>query len=451
MTRPIPLTALLIVAALLAAEGVAAERITESTRRYEELWKPSEGARPGLSRRVRALFRDTSKPAASEPVRPADEADTIGYPATDIHRLGEALESTPATTATAAWRRPQRPKHHVGDRIQNDEPLVAIHQLQRRRAFPREADYRPSKLFRPHPSTRRVWRTLRLGDEVLAATSGGLLQLAPDRPPRLLLPGIQVHDLDQDVARTDAALVATSRGLFRFLGGEVTPVHPTPTTSVLSLPSRGLRLTGHPHGVVQWVSEDGAERITRIQSRSPILYLVVHDRRVFAANGEGFWSIHPNGDVFEEAITPEPPAPPLTWLGVHERAVHAGTPLGMYRLSPRGWEQVGPQVHVLGARSLAGTLLVGTADSGTFEVSGGSWVPLDAELPEVTDFARAPGGRLVVGTLDQGLLREAEVGYRPVLDLASEPPGNRVPGLAWSPDRRSLFVGTYDHGVGLLA
>lgn len=345
-------------------------------------------------------------------------------------------------------RRPQRPRHQVGDHLEGSEAQVPDYELDRRDAFPRAGAYRPSDLFRVLPSTRRVRRVRAIGEVALAATEGGLLVARAGAAPRTLLPGVEVFDLAPGVEDPAATLVATARGLFRLRGDELEQLHPTPTTSVAVVPSRGLRLTGHPAGLVQWTASSGEERISRIETRSPIRHLAVHDRLLFAGNGEGLWSIDSAGEVFEEPVSPDPAAAPITWLIVHDGAVHAGTPAGLFRRDPAGWRRLGGPVHVLGGGLIDEALWVGTHDAGNFELTGNRLEPTLARLPATTAVAAGPGRRLFVGTHDQGLVSVTDGDATRVVDPSREPPGNHVTGLAWAERLGALFAGTYDYGVG---
>lgn len=400
-----------------------------------------------LVSRVRELFGHVVEPKPSSHDAPPA---AVGYGATDIHRDGDTRSAGVPGHSTRFRRRPQRAKHHVADRLVDVAAHPPMHQLDRREAFPRDTAYRPATLFRSEPSTRRVRDLLRVESRLLVATEGGLLVVPPRGRARTLLPGVEVYDLGHGVADREATLVATKRGLFRLRGESLEQLHSTPTMSVAAVPSRGLRLTGHQVGLVQWVSEAGAERISRIQTRSPIRHLLVHDRLVFAGNGEGLWTIDSEGVVYEEPVAAVQAAHPITWIGAHGGAVHVGTPAGLFRRGPSGWRRLGPPVHVLGGNELDGILLIGTADDGVFELREDTLVRAYPRLPVATAFARGPGDRLYVGTYEQGLARETPSGFARVVEPSAEPPGNHITGLAWADERRRLFVGTFDYGVGAL-
>ncbi len=381
---------------------------------------------------------------------PAVDLDRAGFGMAPIEGHGIHLDKADG------WRQ-QLPKHRVADRLSDGaggQAGLKLRDIHRIETFERDGRYVPSKLFRPIPSLRHVTSIFARGGRVLVGTTGGLLVTdAEGSGGKIFLPGVQVSSISHDLVSPEAALVATNRGLFRFYRDTVTQHTESATTSALAVPSRGLLLTGHRFGVLQWLREGKQQRLTRIQTRSPLRFLAVHEKKVFCGNGDGLWSVEADGAVFEEHLSDDTLAHPVTWLGVHDHSLYVGTPGGLFRREEGQWKPVGESIHVLGAASLEGVLYVGTDGDGTWLLDGDTLTAVPQSVSSATAFA-ASQGSLLIGTRDSGASRvwwegdTVKAGLLYPIDEA--PPGNQIMGLAYASEHRRLFVGTYDHGVGRL-
>lgn len=319
---------------------------------------------------------------------------------------------------------------------------------------------RASPPFQAVTSTRHATTLTVLGNDILIGTTGGLVRVLPEGSSSHraipLLPGARIWGTSHDVSAPEALLLATSRGLYRYLRGGLQRATELPTTSVLAIPSRETLLTGHPNGVVRWLKRDGTQRISRLSSASPVFHLAVHHQRLYAGNGDGLWSFDSQGERSQESLPAAALTPGITWLGTHGSDLLVGTPGGLFRHRGEGWEAIGKPIHVLGCGSWGEDLLVGTEGDGTWILRGKELEPFSHEFGRATCFADR-GGHLLVGTRERGVLqvdprRHLSVGggiesfYRE----ENEPPENHLTSLAWDETSQTLFVGGFEGGLARL-